>query len=264
MGKRVFRNITSLCAGLTLPILLTATGCAYQRVAETDPVPYVCKESTGAIIIDGNIDEVAWKTANMITNFYAYSPKDAAVLSPTEARILWDNRNLYVAITCSDMDIWSLSDHVDDQLWRGDAAEFFVKPDRDSLAYYEFVIAPNGTLCDIRHSSRGAGGYYRFNSWSSNMRVKSIINGTDGDGSDLDVGYTVEMAIPLSAFHGSTPPADGVSWTFGVFRYDFSKLFEEPLLLMSIPESKRGFHYYEGYADLVFDGAEGSGVVEGR
>ena len=259
MSKEIFKDMASLCAGLLLPTVLIAVGCAHQPVAvEVEPAPYVCERAFGSIIIDGRINDAAWQGANVITNFYAYRPKDATDLSPTEARILWDSENLYVAITCMDTDIWSYSDQADDEIWFGDASELFVKPDRDSLVYCEFVIAPNGTLYDACYPSRGAGGRHRFKTWSSGMRVITVVNGTDDDASDMDVGYTIEMAIPQSAFQGATPPADGVAWTFGIFRYDYSKRFESPLMLMSIPESEGGFHCYERYADLIFR-AKGNG-----
>lgn len=251
MAKKRDKSLMGLWAGVTFLI----AGCTYPSVA--GPVPYGCERASEPIVIDGRIDDVAWQAANVIANFYAFRPEGVTNLPSTEARILWDSKNLYVAITCMDADIWSYSDQADDDLWRGDVGEIFVKPDRDSSVYYEFVIAPNGTLYDGCYPSRGAGGGYRFKTWSSGARISSFVDGTDDDAADMDVGYTIEMAIPLGAFQGATPPSDGVTWTFGVFRYDFSKLFDEPLLLMSMPksESKRGFHYYEGYADLVFKDA---------
>ena len=239
-------------AGLLLAVLL-GSGCGRAPVAEeTRPDPYLCLFFPGPIAIDGRLDETAWQTANVVTNFHVFAPEGAENLSPTEARILWDSTNLYVAITCVDADIRSYSDEPDSELWNGDVGEFFVKPDRDSLVYYEFVLAPNGTLYDGRYPSRDVEDRIRFKSWSSGARVASSINGTDGDSSDMDSGYTLEMAIPLSAFAGSTPPSDGVVWTFGVCRYDYSKRFDEPLLLMTMHQAPYGFHSYEGYADLIF------------
>ena len=219
------------------------------------PVPYVCRSTTGPIVIDGRIDEAAWHEANPITTFQVYRPEGAVNRSPTEVRMLWDSENLYVAITCTDADIRSHSAEPDGELWFGDVGELFLKPDRDSSVYFEFLAAPNGTLYDARYPFRDMESCPQFKTWSSGARVASSINGTDNDSSDMDSGYTVEMAIPLSAFQGSTPPADGVVWTFGVCRYDYSKLFDEPLLLMTMLQAPlTGFHDYEEYTDLVFEG----------
>jgi hypothetical protein len=240
-----------------------AVSCTEQEGAGTTQkkisIPLVeCRRAAGNIRIDGRLDEPAWRKADSLKVSFLLEPKDAENRSATTARFLWDDKYLYVAFECEDCDIWSYSNKSDDQLWRGDVAELFVKPSTSTRAYYEFVIAPNGAMYDARYPSRGAGGYWRFKGWSSKANVATAINGTDGDVGDDDRGYIVEMAIPLAAFTDAEKPADGVIWTVGAFRYDYSKLFETPMLLMSIPESKRGFHYYEGYNQLIFRDSNGS------
>lgn len=249
-----------MLAGMLSLALIPDFGYAGKSVATEGvrPEPYACALASGPIAIDGRIDEEAWKNVAPITTFNVYSPKNAENLSPTEARILWDSENLYLAIFCADLDIWSYSDEPDAELWLGDVAEFFVKPDHDSPTYYEFVVAPNGTLFDACYPSRGAGGFRRFKGWSSNARVAVDVDGTDGDCSDSDKGYTMEMAIPLSAFQGGVSPAESVVWTFGICRCDYSKLYDAPLRLMTMFQTpSHGFHFYEGYADLVFSKAVG-------
>lgn len=121
-------------------------------------------------------------------------------------------------------------------------------------AYCEFVIAPGGALYDARYPSRGAGGYHRFKDWSSKAKVATTVNGTDDDWKDTDTSYVVEMAIPFSAFSDiAKQPVASDTWTVGVFRYDYTKSYEDTLLTMSIPESKKsGYHYYKGYTPLIF------------
>lgn len=246
-------------AGLALLLALFGSGCTHLSVdEEVRSEPYACVSSSGPIAIDGRIDEDAWQNAAPITVFNVFGPEGAENLSPTEARILWDNKTLYVAVSCMDADIRSFSDEPDAELWNGDAVEFFIRLDRDTPVHYEFVAAPNGTLFDARHPDREPGGFRHYKVWSSGARVAAVVDGTDSDPSDTDNGYTVEMAIPLNVFQDSVPPADGVAWTFAVCRYDFSKLYEKPLLLMTMHEAPHdGFHYYEGYADLVFKRGKG-------
>ena len=244
------RNIVQI---LGVMGLVAITGCAtwQPKVAVSD---YTCYQASSPIVIDGKLDEEAWEQAELIDKFYIYQPEDAENLSGTKARLTWDENNLYVAIECDDDDIWSYSKKADAELWRGDVAEFFVKPSTSELSYCEFVMAPNGALYDARYPSRGSGTFWRFKDWSSKAKVKSTINGSDNNWKDSDIGYVVEMAIPFSAFSDITKkPVAGDTWTFGIFRYDYSKSFEDKLLMMSIPESeKAGFHYYEGYMPLIF------------
>ncbi|MFO7976726.1 MAG: carbohydrate-binding family 9-like protein [Candidatus Hydrogenedentota bacterium] len=216
---------------------------------------YLVRQTDQAITIDGRLDEPAWQRANVISHFFVFSPENAQIISPTELRMLWDSEFLYLAYQCEDKDIWSFSDQRDDSLWNGDVGEFFVKPSRDELLYYEFVIAPNATVFDARYPSRGAGGANRFKGWNSGMQAASTLNGSDNDHRDDDLGYIIEAAIPWEAFREAGKPGIGTEWTFGAFRYDYSKLFEEPLLLKSFPgEATHGFHSYESYGNMRFVG----------
>ncbi len=226
--------------------------CHYAKPTHDPPdEAYACHRAYTAITVDGFLNEAAWQKAGVIEAFYIYAPKNGESPAHTSVRMLWDDDYLYVAFKCEDDDIWSYTTEPDGELWRGDVVELFIKPDKDQLPYVELVIAPNGTVFDALHASRGGGGFRRYREWSSGAIVASKVDGTDGRWDDHDTSYCVEAAIPLHAFTSGAEPAEPVCWTFGCFRYDYSKSREEPLLLMSIPESlKRGFHYYEGYREL--------------
>lgn len=247
---------------LTLFILagLPVAGCQKRSQEEPDvqsPAEYRCLFTPDKIRIDGNPDEPAWKKADCIPLSFLFSPKNPPRIPSATARLLWDEQMLYVSFECEDDDIWSYSDQLDSELWRGDVAEIFIKPSTNALCYYEFIITPGGTLYDARYPSRGAGSFYRCKGWSSLARIATQIDGTNDDSNDTDTGYTIEMAIPLAVFAGSPPPAPDTVWTFGTFRYDYSKSFEDPLLLMSIPIAPHhGFHCYEAYHRLIFKKTE--------
>ena len=235
-------------------VVAGALGCQTIGPLAT-PVPevYLVRQVEEALTIDGRLDEPAWQRATVLGRFYVYSPEHATEISLTEVRMLWDSEYLYFAFVCEDVDIYSYSDIPNDSLWNGDVVELFFKPSREELLYYEFVVAPNGTVFDARYPSRGAGGADRFKSWDSGMIVATTINGTDNDHRDDDIGYVVEAAIPWEAFREVGKPSIGTEWLFGAFRYDYSKQFEEPLLLKSFPgEAPRGFHSYESYGAMRF------------
>ncbi len=237
--------------------LLSNIGCQIEQpneIKENLPVYRVRKTPT-PVVIDGRLDETAWQGANTITQFYLFRPVAVPHLPATRARLLWDSQYLYVGFECDDDDIWSYSDVNDDPLYQGDVVELFIKPRRDSLAYYEFVVAPNGAIYDAHYPSRGAGLSNRFGKWNAGARIASALDGTDDNCHDDDQGYTVEIAIPLTAFSNLEQPSSSAEWTFGVFRYDFSKSYVDPLMLMSFPQAsaRHGFHDYEQYTPLRFD-----------
>ncbi|HPG65366.1 MAG TPA: carbohydrate-binding family 9-like protein [Candidatus Hydrogenedentes bacterium] len=236
-------------------VLVALTGCqTYQHRCPTPALEvYPCRAATGPIAIDGKLDEAAWGQAEVISEYHVFQAPPGVELSPSNVRLLWNKDFLYVAFEYEDNDIWSFSNTPDDDLWNGDVAELFIKPSTTNNLYYEFVMAPNGNLFDARYPSRGAGGSYRFKVWSSGAQVATDVRGTDNDFGDDDQGYTVEMAIPMSVFPDWAQPSETVGWTFGAFRYNYSKSFEDPLLLMSVPEAVgHGYHSYEDYQPLRF------------
>ncbi len=237
------------------------TQCQHAKSEESQPT-YVCRMVTGSIKIDGQLDEAAWKHAQAVTVSYPFRPKDATNLPTTTARLLWDRNSLYLAWEAEDTDIWSYSDKKDDKLWRGDIVEFYAKPSTKDGVFYEIDIAPNGALCDGRYPSRASGGFARFKKWNSKARIATYIDGTDDNWHDRDKGYTVEAAIPLSAFGESVLPKAGTEWMFGLFRCDYTSTNDSPLLFSSLPgklDATHGFHSYEQYQPLLF---EGPGVTE--
>ncbi|HOF41935.1 MAG TPA: carbohydrate-binding family 9-like protein [Candidatus Hydrogenedentes bacterium] len=237
-------------------IAIAVTGITCQSLTPLSTPPpgvYLVRQIDEPLTIDGRLDEPAWQRASVFNRFFVFRPANGSFASPTVLRMLWDSEYLYLAYECEDEDIWSFSDQPDDSLWNGDVVEFFVKPFRDQTFYYEFVMAPNGALFDACYPSRGAGGANRFKTWDSGARIATTINGTDNNHRDDDQGYIVEIAIPWAAFREAGKPAIGTEWTFGAFRYDYSKLFQDPLLLKSFPgDAPHGFHSYEKYGEMRF------------
>ena len=241
---------------LVMCILLFLGLVCPQTIAEEKQSTYVCHAATGPIKIDGQLDEPAWKHAQTITLLYPFRPVGATNLPMTTARLLWDKNAVYLAWQAEDIDIWSYSDKNDDTLWKGDIVELFLKPSKTDSKFYEINITPNSAVFDAFYPSRGAGGYQRFKKWNSHARIATHVDGTDGEWRDTDKGFTVEAAIPLTAFLQSEAPKAGTKWTFGLFRCEYSRTLDKPLLFSSLPgklDPIHGFHNYERYQPIVFE-----------
>jgi len=233
-------------------ICLLVVGCSKPLPLE-EVQAYRCPASSVTLEIDGKLDEADWSRAEKLPINLVFRPLESSAPIPKgSVQLLWDEQYLYVGFSCEDDDIWSYGEIPDEDMWLGDVVELFVKPSRDHLNYFEFVVAPNAVMYDAHYASRGSGTIHRFRTWSSEARVASQRDGTDGDWKDDDRGYTVEIAIPWSAFSVKSLPPVGETWTFGAFRYDYSKSYEDPYLLMTVPASTHGFHSYEAYQDIHF------------
>ena len=230
--------------------------------AEFVPQLYEARRADNPPAIDGSLDEPIWDTAHEIADFFAYQSGGEVAAAETSAKILWDDQSLYLAFEMMDVDIRPSSVTAnqtgrDAQLFRGDVIEFFVREDRDSPRYFEFEWSPNGKdVFDARFDERRFGP--PGTDWNTELTWAVSVDGTIDEFSDQDVGWTVEAAIPLSAFDSIST---GSEWTFTVARYDyFNPISEVEQLMMSTPGDPElplagltsGFHTYELYDDLKF------------
>jgi hypothetical protein len=179
------------------------------------------KVKNGAVKIDGKLDEAVWKDAPTTTEFVKTMDGQPAE-QKTVAKLLWDDKNLYVAFDAADKDVWTSLDKHDDKLWTQEAVEMFIDADGDGKSYVELQVNPKNTTFDSYL------GTYRKNEndWTSKMKTAVKVDGTLEKRDDTDKGWTVEMAIPLEDAMGklkemkNVPPVVGTEWRVNFFRLD--------------------------------------------
>ena len=59
---------------------------------------YDCRQKCGSIVIDGVADEFAWQIAPEVGEFTRFQSDGQVVKCRTTAKILWDDKNLYILV----------------------------------------------------------------------------------------------------------------------------------------------------------------------
>lgn len=217
-----------------------------------------CRWAAAPPVIDGRLDDSAWKSAQAVESFQAGWLPDAERKPPThtKARLLWDREYLYFSAEMEDWDVYANVTEQDAAIWTCDVFELFFKPARDRTGYYEFEVnAANGKL-DMFLPSRGAGGYNRH-ARERSFHIESAVQvrGTLNNWSDKDHGWTVEGRIPWRDFLPTGGrPEPGELWQHSLCRYDYSAGLEKPALSATAPLTKPDYHHYEDYVPLKFIG----------
>ena len=179
------------------------------------------KVKNGAIKLDGKLDEKEWADAPSTGEFVRTMDGQPAE-QKTQAKLLWDDKNLYVAFVNDDKDIWTTLDKHDDKLWTQEADEMFIDADGDGKTYVELQVNAKGATFDSYLPT------YRQNQndWDAGMKAGVKVEGTLNKRDDEDKRWTVELAIPLDAARGkekemkNVPPKVGTEWRVNFFRMD--------------------------------------------
>jgi hypothetical protein len=144
--------------------------------------------AAAAPLIDGVLDDAAWREAPAITGFTSFSPdfgKDAS--EPTSAWMTYDAENLYFAFDCRDRAANRIKATMAsrDTIMSDDFVCINLDSFDDQQAIYAFYVNPLG----IQGDSRFAGNVEDFSVdlvWASAGRLTPD-------------GYTVEMRIPFKS-----------------------------------------------------------------
>ena len=174
----------------------------------TDPRTYDAPHTPSPPMIDGSLDDPAWRAASWTEPFIDIRGEEWPEPAwSTRAKIIWDDDHLYIAAELEEPHLWATLADRDAILYREHDFEVFIDPDGDALNYYELEINALGTEFDLflprpynRQGKANVG-------WDMvGLRTAVALDGTLNDPSDEDRGWTVEIAMPWSALR---PPEDG-------------------------------------------------------
>lgn len=217
------------------------------------------------IKVDGKLDEPAWKDATS-TGLFVNTLTGQAAGHKTEAKMVWDKDNLYIAFENADADVWSTLTKRDDKLWTQEAVEVMIDADRNGKSYIELQVAPNGNLFDTylpeyRKYENDLDPKRKAYDWDSKAKVGVQVGGTLNKRDDQDKGWVAEIAIPLTSAGGlATPPVaapkPGDTWRVNLFRLDAPEGKGQVASAWS-PPMVGDFHALDKFGELAFGDEKG-------
>ncbi|HIF20319.1 MAG TPA: hypothetical protein EYQ27_00070, partial [Gemmatimonadetes bacterium] len=197
-------------------VTLLATRGVVSATAPTADLPeHTIMRAAGPIAIDGRIDEPSWGAAAAVGDF-VFPWWVAGDKEQTEARLLWDDVNLYISFVAEDGHISAIHTDRDAAVSQDDCVEVFIMPDTTHIRhYYNFEVNVLGTILDRFQLSEPTGAY------TSQLATATQIDGTLNDESDEDTGFVTEIAIPFGSFIDTAPnvpPKPGDTWRLNLYR----------------------------------------------
>ncbi len=159
-----------------------------------------------AVVLDGRDDDDAWRLAQMIDVFRQFDPKeDAEPRFRTEARAVFDDRNLYVLVRMFDPHPDSILPLLArrDVRTESDQIKIVIDSYHDRRSGYEFATNPAGVKRDYLISNDGN----EDDSWDGIWDVATRID---------SLGWVAEFRIPLSQLRFAK--SDQHTFGFGIWR----------------------------------------------
>ncbi|MCP4520547.1 MAG: T9SS type A sorting domain-containing protein [Cytophagales bacterium] len=188
----------------------------------------IFQNNTSSITIDGNLSE--WEAIEATSAFILHDTgKDSK--QQTTAKVTWDSENIYFAFDVKDQNIVGSDQERDSPLFGSDdLIEVFIDPDGDGQNYLEFGVNAYGNIYDyvLICVSSSCGGWKDNQGFTvQDIETATTIDGTVGNSSDIDTGFTVEVKVPFSSLTSITngnfsTPDEGDSWRVNLFRVDYT------------------------------------------
>ncbi|HEV8370330.1 MAG TPA: carbohydrate-binding family 9-like protein [Pyrinomonadaceae bacterium] len=234
---------------LAIAFTMMSSCCLANATAAAQQLPtYEVARVTSQLKIDGDLSERAWADTTVVGNFANNRDGSPSTL-PTEARLLYDDKFLYVAFRSVDKNVWATMKRRDQHLWLEEVVEIFLQGNSTIPNYIELEVNPLGTMLDIYLLDTRKPLHYE--SWNSEkLRWAVRVAGTvDGKGGDRE--WTCEIALPLEDIATAThiPPQPGDRWRMNLFRVERLPKVAE---LAWSPTMQDDFHILVRLGEIVF------------
>jgi hypothetical protein len=190
------------------------------------PKTYDAPRAPHPIQIDGKLDDPAWRSAPWTTDFVDI--EGSSKPTPrfrTRAKILWDAQYLYIGAELEEPEIKATLTQHDSVIFHDNDFELFLQPPTGTPGYFEFEINALNTSWDLFLNKPYRLGGHADNSWDiPGLKTAVALNGTLNNPADLDKSWTVEIAIPWTAFASRLPvtaPVAGDIWRINFSRVEW-------------------------------------------
>ena len=188
---------------------------------------YVCHFASSPIIIDGKLNEPAWKNIPFSSDFIDIEgPTKPTPPLQTRIKMTWDNDYLYIAALLEAQDIWATYKQRESIIFHENDFEVFIDPDGDTHNYYEIEINALNTVWDLMLTKPYRDHGKALTSWNLNgMQSAVFLDGTLNNPSDKDHHWSVELALPWSGLLKTGKqkmPVEGDLWKMNFSRVQWS------------------------------------------
>jgi len=168
------------------------------------PKNYIAYKTNEQLVIDGICSEASWAQA-LWTDFFTdiEGSSKPEPLFKTRAKMMWDDSCFYFYAELEEPHVWGDITVKDAVIFHNNDIEIFMKPFDDSPQYGELEVNALGTIWDLLLTKPYHDGGLALNDWDiKGLQVCVNIDGTINNPSNIDHGWSVEIAVPWKSLKG--------------------------------------------------------------
>ena len=205
---------------------------AISMLAQETPRTYVAHNTIENIKIDGKMNESSWQKTAWSSNFINIEG-DKKPTYETKFKMLWDDANIYFFVKLKEPHVWATLKQKDTIIFYNNDFEIFFDPDGDTHNYYEFEMNALNTIWDLYLSKPYRNNGYIMDGWDfKGLKSAVQVQGTLNNSTDIDEGWTIEIAIPWSfttAPGGTTNIPENDFWRMNFSRVNWDFDLKRPI-----------------------------------
>jgi hypothetical protein len=219
-GQKNMKRLMVLGAITVLALILIS--CSQNKAKDYDKMVYKVKKVDFPIILDGNWNSLNWEHANILElkNYMGDKPNH---FPRTQAKLLYDDENLYVFFKVEDNYIRSTLDKLHSAVCQDSCVEFFFTPDYTASKdnYFNLEVNCGGTML------------FSYNDKKNNIRkyveaadctkveiyhsMPSVIAGEIVKPTTWTLSYKLPFDM-IAKYSEMTKPQPGVKWRANFYK----------------------------------------------
>ncbi len=217
-------------------VVVGIKGLGKKEMKMSVPIPVVarkcvCRKFNEKITVDGNPNDVGWKSGQVLSEFWTPQASRKAKF-PTEVRIGYDDTNFYLLFVCHEPNMSGIVAQAvkhDGKVWKDDSVEIFLDTNLDRKDYYHIIVNAKGISYD---------GIGESSSWNGRYDVKTSCGKNK---------WIAEFAIPWKTIGLASPPKSGTKIGLELTR----NRVQNPSELTQWSPTFDGNHVPEQFGELI-------------
>jgi hypothetical protein len=215
---------------------------------------YNCKYTNEKPLLDGKFNSLAWEIAEFTPDFIDIRGSEYPTPRyKTKMKMLWDQEYIYFGVKMEEPHVWTNIIEKNSIIYWQNDFEIFIDPDGDSRNYYEFEVNALNTIWELTlDKPYNQGGIATHPTNIPGLVSNVWVDGTINDPSDIDQGWSVEVAIPWIGLqkynpNRSTPPLVNDEWRMNFSRVEWKHQIVNGIYQRIPLENRWDIHYEDNW-----------------